>query len=243
MTRMMKPKDPTLMARMSQDAEFVRLRRELFLKSCEYRYTYNFSWLDRPIIQYPEDLAVLQEIVWATRPDIIIETGVAHGGSLVFYASMLQLIGGNGVVVGIDIDIRSHNRQAISEHPLSGRIKLVQGSSIDPAIVREVNELAAPSSRRMVVLDSMHSHSHVLAELRAYSPLVRRGDYLVVLDTVVENMPKSFFADRPWGPGDNPMTAVNQFLKENDRFALDTEIDDKLILSVAPGGYLRCIKD
>jgi cephalosporin hydroxylase len=240
---MMNPKDPTLMSRMAQDPEFVRLRRELFLKSCEYRYSYNFSWLDRPIIQYPEDLAILQEIVWATRPEIIIETGVAHGGSLVFYASMLQLIGGSGVVVGIDIDIRSHNRQAITDHPLSARIKLVQGSSIDPTIVREVHELAALSSRRMVVLDSMHSHAHVLAELKAYSPLVRRGDYLVVLDTVVEHMPKSFFADRPWGPGDNPMTAVKQFLIENDRFELDTEIDDKLILSVAPGGYLRCIKD
>lgn len=237
------PKDPDLMSKMARDPEIARLKRELFLKSCEYRYSYNYSWLGRPIIQYPEDLAALQEIVWKTHPDVVIETGVAHGGSLIFYASLLQMLGGQGQVIGIDIDIRSHNRKAIEEHPLSSRIKLVEGSSIDAGTVAHIRSLVAGAKRRMVVLDSMHSHAHVLEELRAYSPLVRAGDYLVVLDTVVEYMPKSAFMDRPWGPGDNPLTAVKAFLQENDRFELDREIDDKLLLTVAPGGYLRCVKD
>jgi cephalosporin hydroxylase len=237
------PKDPALISGMARDPEVQRLKKELFLKTLEYRYSYNFSWLGRPVIQYPEDLVALQEIVWTTQPDIIVETGVAHGGSLVFYASLLHVLGGDRVVVGVDIDIRAPNRQAIVDHPLSSRIELLEGSSIADDIVQKVHDRARGKERCLVVLDSMHSHAHVLAELRAYSPLVRRGGYLVVLDTVVEYLPKSLYPDRPWGPGDNPLTAVNQFLAESDRFEIDREIEDKLMFTVGPSGYLRCIKD
>jgi cephalosporin hydroxylase len=237
------PKTPELMRQMANDRRLQEAAHEVFLKSCEYRYSYNFSWLGRPIIQYPEDLIALQEVIWATQPELIVETGVAHGGSLVFYASLLAILGGDRRVVGIDIDVRPHNRRAIEEHLLSRLITLIEGSSIADTTIRQVFTVARPFSNVMVVLDSMHSHSHVLAELRAYAPLVRDGGYLVILDTVVESMPKSYFPDRPWGPGDNPMTAINQFMRESDRFVIDEDICNKQLLSVAPRGFLRCLRN
>lgn len=237
------PKDLQLIRAMGADTTLRGLARELIVRGAGYRYSYNFSWLGVPIIQHPEDLLAMQEILWRVRPDVVIETGVAHGGSLVFYASMLHLLGSDGFVIGVDVDIRSHNREKIEAHPLSSRIRLVQGSSTDPATVEEVARLAADRTRAIVALDSSHTHAHVLDELRLYSPFVRNGSYLVVFDTVVENMPAAHFADRPWAPGNSPMTAVREFLRENRRFMVDEEYTDKLLISVAPEGYLRCVED
>lgn len=237
------PKDMQTIAAMGADEEMQALASHLFVRSCEFRYSYNFSWLGRPIIQYPQDIMAMQEIIWKVKPDLIVETGVAHGGSLVFYASMLELLGGDSQIVGIDIDIRPHNRAAIEAHPLYRRIVLLEGSSTDQHIVDSVYNLAKERRSILVVLDSNHTHDHVLKELELYSPLVQQGGYLVVFDTVVEDMPDGFFHDRPWGRGNNPKTAVRQFLKTNDRFEVDPEYQQKLLLTVAPEGYLKCVKD
>jgi cephalosporin hydroxylase len=228
---------------MQADVQLRREAQDLFVRMCRYRYSYNFTWLGRPIIQFPEDIVAMQEIIWRIKPDLIIETGIAHGGSLVLWASLLQMLGGDGHVVGVDVEIRPHNRAEIERHPLVSRITMIEGSSIAPKIVERVRALAAGRRTVMVVLDSNHTHDHVLAELDRYSPLVTRGSYLVVMDTVVEAMPADFFPDRPWGRDNNPATAVRQFLKGNGRFEVDEEIDAKLVMSVAPGGYLRCIRD
>lgn len=230
-------------AAMKGDDAMRQLTNRWFIESCRQRYSYHFDWLGMPIIQFPQDMVAMQEIIWRTRPDLIIETGVARGGSMVFYASMLELIGSPALVAGVDIEIRPHNRQAIEEHPLAHRIKLIEGSSIDPAIVAQVAKLAASAKRVMVILDSMHSHEHVARELELYSPMVTRDSYMVVFDTVVEFMPDDFFPDRPWGKGNNPWTALQEFLKTNHRFQIDAEYDSKLLISVAPGGYLKCIED
>lgn len=229
-------------ARMGADQEFKALTRRWFDESCRHRYSYHFSWMGRPIIQYPQDIVALQEIIWAVKPDLIVETGVAHGGSLVFSASMLELQGGPGLVVGIDIDIRRHNRLAIEAHPMFKRIKLLEGSSTSPAILAEVRELAKGKKQVLVILDSNHTHAHVLEELKLYSPLVTAGGYLIVFDTVAEDMPIDALNGRPWGPGNSPKTAVREFLKSNDRFACDRELDDKLQITVAPEGFLRCLR-
>jgi len=221
--------------------------RELSLRwintSARYSYSYNFTWLGRPIIQFPQDIVAMQEIIWQVKPDLIIETGIAHGGSLIFYASMLELIGGEGQVLGIDIDIREHNRIEIEKHPMFKRITMMEGSSTDEAVVGKVRELANGKKRVLVALDSNHTHNHVLKELELYSPLVRTGSYLVVFDTVIEDMPAGYFSDRPWDKGNNPKTAVWEFLRSNDRFVIDKNIENKLLLTVAPDGYLKCIKD
>ena len=237
------PFDAAAVERMAADEELTRVSREFFLKTCEHRYSYNFSWLGRPIIQYPQDLVALQEIVWRVRPRVIVETGIAHGGSTIFFASMLELTGGDGRVVAVDVDIRAHNRAAIEAHPLHHRIEMIEGSSIDHAVADRVRELARGKGAVMVVLDSNHTHDHVLRELELYSPLVTRDSYLVVMDTVVEYMPEDAFADRPWGKGNSPLTAVREFLQRTDRFVVDKELEDKLLVTVAPSGYLRCVKD
>ncbi|MDR3641702.1 MAG: cephalosporin hydroxylase family protein [Humidesulfovibrio sp.] len=213
------------------------------VESTRAGYSYNFSWMGRPIIQYPQDMIALQEIVWEMRPDVIVETGIAHGGSLVFSASLLRLLGGDGFVVGVDIDIRAHNRAAIEAHPMAPHIRMIQGSSVDEAVADQVRKAIAGRSNPLVVLDSNHTHEHVLRELELYSPLVKKGGWLIVFDTVVEVMPSGFYPDRPWGIGDNPMTAVDAFLKTNDRFVVDEAMDAKLAVSMAPRGYLRCVKD
>lgn len=206
-------------------------------------YTYNFSWMGRPIIQYPQDIMAMQEIIWKVKPQLIIEAGIAHGGSLIFYASMLQLLGGDGMVLGLDIDIREHNRVEIENHPMAKRIKMIEGSSIDKKVIDQVYTIARGKSPILVVLDSMHTHDHVRDELKAYSPLVTKDSYLVVFDTVIEDTPETFTANRPWGKGNNPKTAVWEFLKTNDRFEIDKEIENKILITVAPDGYLKCIKD
>lgn len=208
-----------------------------------HKYTYNFTWLGRPVIQFPQDLSALQEIIWSTRPDLIIETGIAHGGSLIFHASILHLLGNEGRVLGVDIDIRDHNRAEIETHPLFERIDMIQGSSIEDDIAERVAETASEAGQVMVVLDSNHTHAHVLRELELYAPLVTRDCYLVVCDTLIEDMPDGSFPDRSWGKGDNPRTALNAFLETTDRFEIDTSMDAKLQISVAPGGYLKCVAD
>ena len=208
-----------------------------------HKYTYNFSWLGRPIIQFPQDLAALQEIIWDTKPDLIIETGIAHGGSLIFHASMLQLLGNDGRVLGVDIDIRDHNRAEIEVHPMFERIEMIQGSSIDGSTADQVRMIAGGAKRVMVVLDSNHTHAHVERELELYAPLVTKDCYLVVCDTLIEDMPAGSFPDRPWDKGNNPATAVREFLSATDRFEVDATIDAKLQISVAPGGYLKCMAD
>lgn len=227
---------------MAADRAMQALSREWFLASYRHQYSYNFTWMGQPIIQYPQDIVAMQEIIWRVRPDLIIETGVAHGGGCLLYASMLELLGGDRRVLGIDIEIRPHNRQALERHPLFNRISLLEGSSLDPKIVAEAHRLAR-GKRVLVALDSNHTHEHVLQELRAYAPLVSRGSYLVVFDTVVEDMPKDFFPERPWGPGDNPKSAVQAYLAETDRFQTDRTIQNKLLVTVAPDGYLLCTKD
>ena len=206
-------------------------------ESIKSKYSYSFSWMGRPIIQYPQDMIAMQEIIWALKPDLIIETGIAHGGSLIFYASIMELIG-KGEIVGIDIDIREHNRVEIEKHPMFKRIKMIQGSSIDANIVAQVAKIAEGKETIIVCLDSNHTHDHVLRELELYNRFVTKNAYLVVFDTIVEDLPKGIY-DRPWDVGNNPKTAVWEFLKKNDDFEIDKSIDSKLLISVAPEGYLK----
>lgn len=242
--------DDEVAGRIAANAANMGMRKDakaLMDASVKAGYSYNFSWMGRPIIQYPQDIVAMQEIIWRVQPDLIIETGIAHGGSLIFSASMLELnasCGGpaDAQVVGLDIDIRAHNKQAIEAHPMARRISMIEGSSIDPVIVAEVARLAAGKRCVLVCLDSNHTHSHVLEELHAYAPLVTVGSYCVVFDTVVEDLPAEFFPDRPWGPGDNPKTAVHAYLKIDPRFEIDRAIDSKLLISVAPEGYLRRVR-
>jgi cephalosporin hydroxylase len=209
------------------------------VKALERKYMNNFSWLGRPMIQLPMDAMAMQEIIWAVKPDLIIETGVAHGGSLVMSASMLELLG-HGEVLGVDIDIRAHNREAIERHPLAHRISLIQGSSVDPDVVAQVRARAAGKERVLVCLDSNHTHEHVLAELEAYADLVSVGSYCVVFDTFVEDMPDDYvWTDRPWGKGNNPKTAVWAFTASRKDFVIDRSVEDRLLITSAPDGFLR----
>jgi cephalosporin hydroxylase len=218
------------------------------------KYSYNFSALGRPIIQHPQDMIALQEIVWEVKPDLIVETGIAHGGSLIMSSMMLSVLDvcdaivnaekfdprqSKRLVLGVDIDIREHNRIAIESHPMASRINMIQGSSIDKDVIGKVIQIAQDYKKVLVCLDSNHTHDHVLAELEAYAPLVSVGSYCVVFDTIVEDLPKEMFPDRPWGPGNNPKTAVWEYLKTHPEFEIDKSIDNKLLISVAPDGYLK----
>ena len=222
----------------------VESAKQFYDLSAESKYSYNFTWMGRPIIQYPQDIVAMQEIIFSVQPDLIIETGIAHGGSLILYASLLELNAACGgpaeaSILGVDIDIRTHNKEAIEAHPMSKRIEMVQGSSIATEIVDAVKAKAQGKQRIMVVLDSNHTHEHVLAELEAYAPLVTKGSYCVVFDTVVEDMPKGSFPDRPWDVGNNPKTAVWEYLKSHDEFEIDKSIQNKLLVTVAPDGFLK----
>lgn len=207
-------------------------------ESNKSQYSYNFSWMGRPIIQYPQDMIAMQEIIWQLKPDLIIETGIAHGGSLIYYASLLELIG-KGEVLGVDIDIREHNRKEIESHPMYKRISMIEGSSVDENTVSKVRRYTEGKKTVLVSLDSNHTHEHVLHELQLYSPFVTKGSYLIVFDTIVEHLPNDYLPGRAWSVGDNPKTAVHEFLKKNKQFEVDSSIDNKLLISVAPGGYLK----
>lgn len=236
------------------DRDMHDLSRIWLRDTLKHQYSYNFSWLGRPIIQYPQDMVVMQELIWTVRPDLIIETGIAHGGSLIMSASMLALLdmcdaieSGRNFdpresqrrVVGVDIDIRAHNRAAIEAHPMASRIQMVQGSSIDPEIITQVKEAASGFQRVLVSLDSNHTHEHVLQELNAYAPLVSPGSYCVVFDTVIEDLPGDTYSNRPWAPGDNPKTAVWEYLKSHPEFEMDRALQHKLLITVAPDGFLK----
>lgn len=230
----------------AQDTCLVEASRHFMKASTLPKYSYNFNWLGRPIIQYPQDIVAMQELIWSVKPDLIVETGIARGGSLIFSASMLELnalCGGpaDAEVVGIDIDIRAHNRAAIETHPLFKRISMLEGSSVDPELIRAVEAKAVGRNAVLVCLDSSHTYEHVLAELEAYGPLVSVDSYCVVFDTIVEYLAPHMVADRPWGPGNSPLTAVTAYLKTHPEFVVDEEIDNKLLISVAPGGYLKRI--
>jgi cephalosporin hydroxylase len=225
--------------------------------TARYKYSYNFEFAGRPIIQFPQDMIALQELIWEIKPDLIIETGIAHGGSLVLSASMLLLLDYRDAieqgamldpkaprrrVLGLDIDIRAQNRSAIEAHPMANRIDMIEGSSINPTVIAQVQEIARGYERVLVCLDSNHTHEHVLAELEAYAPLVSPGSYCVVFDTLIEDMPADMFPDRPWGPGNNPKTAVWEYLKTHSEFEIDKSIEHKLLITVAPDGYLKRIE-
>ena len=237
-----------------EDADLADISMRWLKSIARHHYTHNFSWLGRPIIQLPQDIVAMQELIWEIQPDLIIETGIAHGGSLVFSATMLAMLDmceaieekksinpsqSKRKVLGIDIDIRSHNREAIEAHPMASRIQMIQGSSTSREIIDQVHSIASQYSKILVCLDSNHTHEHVLEELKAYAPLVSKGSYCVVFDTLVEDMPKEMFPDRPWGPGNNPKTAVFEFLKTHPEFEIDKSIDHKLLISVAPDGFLK----
>jgi cephalosporin hydroxylase len=225
--------------------------------SVEHHYSYNFHWLGRPIIQYPQDMVAMQELIWKVRPDLIIETGIAHGGSLMLSASMLALLDycealenqqmldpskPRRRVVGVDIDIRAHNREAIEAHPLANRIDMIQGSSIAPEVIEQVHRHAQGKQTVLVCLDSNHTHDHVLAELEAYAPLVTPGSYCVTFDTLIEDMEAGSYPDRPWDIGNNPKTAVRAYLKAHPEFEIDGHIDQQLQISVASEGYLKRVR-
>jgi len=213
----------------------------IHMKGYNYEYSYHFNWLGLPIIQYPQDIIAIQEIIWKVKPDLIIETGIAHGGSLILSASILELIG-KGSVLGVDIDIRKHNRIQIEKHPLFKRISMIEGSSIAKSVIKKVYDFSKRKKKVMVFLDSNHTYEHVLQELKLYSPLVTKGSYLVVYDTVIDEMPDSFFTNRSWNKKNNPKKAVKKFLEKNNRFKIDRSIDKKLLITVAPDGYLKCVK-
>ena len=234
----------------SSDLDLLSASRSFFDRSHLLKYSYNFSWFDRPIIQYPQDIVAVQEIVSRTKPDCIFETGIAHGGSMIFHASLLCLLdiidgldprSSPRKVLGVDIDIRSHNLNAIKDHPLSFKIDMIQGSSVAPSTISKVHNKLSDFTNIMVCLDSNHTHDHVFEELCAYAPLVQPGGYCVVFDTVIEDMPEGSFPDRPWGKGNNPKTAVESWLAQNINFEIDHNINQKLLISVAPNGYLQRI--
>jgi cephalosporin hydroxylase len=227
---------------MGKDKKFREMSLDWILKSNEHKYGYNFTWMGRPIIQFPNDMFIIQELIWQVKPDLIIETGIAHGGSIIFSASMLELNGGNGKVVGIDVDIRKHNRVELEKHPMMKRIVMLEGSSTDEEIVNQVYEIAKDKKSIMVFLDSYHTHEHVLGEMNAYGELVSVGSYMVVFDTCIELFPKGYCSDRPWDVEDNPMTAIDEFIEMNDTFIRDELLNSKAIITAAPDGYLRKIK-
>jgi cephalosporin hydroxylase len=232
-------RNKTVIRAMGADAELRDVTQSWFETSYQHEYSYHFKWMGLPIIQYPQDIVAVQEIVWSLKPDAIIETGIARGGSLIFYSSLFEMMGTDGVVVGVDIDIREPNRRGIEEHPMSKRIHMVEGSSVDAGVISEVAAAVDGRESVLVILDSNHTHEHVLAELELYSQFVTPGSYLIVFDTIVEHMPEGTYPDRPWGKGDNPLSAVREFLNSDARFEVDSDITDKLLITAAPGGYLR----
>jgi cephalosporin hydroxylase len=223
---------------MGRDQELQRKSVEWMLHADRYKACYNFTWLGRPIIKYPADIVLQQEVIWSVKPDLIIETGIAHGGSIILSASMLQLIG-HGEVVAVDIDVRAHNRREIEAHPMSHRITMIEGSSTDPAIAAQIRQKAQGKERVMVFLDSNHTHQHVYEELQLYADLVTPGSYCVLPDTLIEFFPKGYYKDRPWDVGDNPMTALHAFLAERDDFEIVHSLSDKAMITEGFSGYLR----
>lgn len=226
---------------LGQDSAAFRQSLDLVTALDAFDYSYLWSWMGVPIIQMPADVMATQEVIWATKPDVIIETGVARGGSVLFMASLLEMIG-KGKVVGVDIDIRAHNRSAIESHPMAKRVVLIEGGSVDADTLDRVRAEIPRGARVMVVLDSDHSRAHVLAECRAYGPIVTPSCYMVVADTLAghvteANAPKK--RSKVWFKGDEPLSALQDYMAETDRFEVDEVLNGKLVLSSSPGGYVR----
>lgn len=243
--------------KMGKDINLKKATSDWMNKANQLKYSYHYEWLGRPVIQYPQDIVAMQELIWDIKPDLIIETGIAHGGSLILSASMLAMIDMTDAievqskidpakserkVLGIDIDIRKHNYDAIKAHPMSSRIQMIEGSSIASETISQVKEIAKSYKKILIFLDSNHTHDHVLSELKAYAQLASVGSYCVVFDTIIEDIPNATFLNRSWGVGDNPKTAVWEYLKQNDNFEIDKEIQDKLLITVAPDGYLKKVR-
>ena len=228
---------------LKKDHDVQALSRIWLREITRHKYAYNFNWMGRPIIQFPQDMIAMQEIIWEVQPDLIIETGIAHGGSLIYYASLLEMMGGDGYILGIDIDIRAHNREAIETHPMFKRVQMIEGSSVSDEVTTAVAEHAKGKKSVLVVLDSDHTHEHVLNELNIYAQHVTRDSYIVVFDTLLEDMPDDLVQDCPWGSGNNPMTAVREFLTGTDAFEIDKDVASKILITVAPDGYLKRVKD
>lgn len=251
-----------------QDQDFHDLTNSWIRKSIEFNYAQNFTWMGRPVIQVPQDIYAIQELIWKVKPDLIVETGIAHGGSLILSASMLALVdyceavkSGKTLnpkesrrrVLGVDIDIRAHNREAIEAHPMAHMIEMFQGSSIDQGIIDKVHAVAEKHQTILLFMDSNHTHDHVLAELEAYAPLTTVGSYCVVWDTGVEDLPAGFCVGRPWGKGNNPKTAVWEYLGNLEKaqgcgdekipsFEIDRFIEHKLMITASPDGFLRRVR-
>lgn len=232
----------------SKNSKLKKLANSFLKESVKSKYTYNFNWLGVPIIQLPQDIIATQEIIWNVQPDLIIETGIAHGGSLILSASLLanlnyiNPIKTKRLVVGVDIDIRRNNKNIIKNHPLSRFIKMVEGSSIDEVIFDKVKKISSKFKKILVILDSNHTGDHVYNELNFYSQLVSKNSYCIVCDTLIEDMPKDFYPDRSWGKGNNPKTAIKNFLKVNKKFKIDQMVDNKILISMSKNGYLKKIK-
>ena len=199
---------------------FSLISRAWLRSGWDNKYVYGFTWMGRPIIQLPEDMIRIQELIYGIRPDVVIETGIAHGGSLIFYASLMKAMG-HGRVIGIDIDIRPHNRAAIEKHELFDRIEMIEGSSIDLAVVDSVRELTKRGEKALVVLDSHHSRAHVLAELRAYAEFVSIDSYIIACDGIMQDLVGAERTSADWAIN-NPQTAIKDFLSERDDFILET---------------------
>ncbi len=227
---------------MSRDAGLADKAREVFVEADRYRWLYQTTWLGEPLLNLPQDMFAIQEIISRTRPDYVIEVGVAWGGSMLFEATLLEILGGKKVI-GVDIFIPPDLRARLANHgKLSERLVLIEGSSTADGTLAQIKELLGGSRKVLVVLDSYHTHDHVLAELRAFSSLVEKGQYIVCSDTIVEYIPEQSHRVREWGPGNNPATAIKAFLAETDRFEVDEKIDHRLLFSCHPGGYLRAVE-
>ena len=223
--------------------KFQRASSNFLLESIKQKYSYNFTWMGVPIIQIPQDMYQIQEIIWDVKPDLIIETGIAHGGSLIFNASMLAILNSfeqkKRKVIGIDIDLRKHNKDILNKHFLKKYIQTIDGSSIDTKIFKKIKKISEKFKKVLVILDSNHTHEHVLEELNLYSQIVSKNSYCIVFDTIIHDMPNDFYPDRDWDKKNNPMTAVNKFLNKNKKFEIDPEINNKLMITMAKNGYLR----
>ncbi|WP_416898623.1 MAG: cephalosporin hydroxylase family protein [Minwuia sp.] len=229
--------------RMGLDDELRQKSLDWMLHADKYKYTYNYTWMGRPIIKFPNDMVIQQELMWELRPDLVIETGIAHGGSIIFTASMMQMMGIDGEVVGIDVDIRPHNRAELEAHPMIERVTMYEGNSVAEEIVEKVKKHATGKSCVMVILDSLHSHKHVYQELIAYAPMTTRGSYCILPDTFIEFFPKGYYSkSRPWDVGDNPHTAMMEYLEETDMFEIDKARTSKAMITETIDGYLKRVK-
>jgi len=229
--------------KMGMDVDLRKKSLEWMLHADKYKYTYNYSWMGRPIVKYPNDMLIQQELMWMLKPDLIIETGIAHGGSIIFSASMQKMMGIDGEVVGIDIDIRPHNRKLIEEHPMYKNITMFEGNSTDKNFIKKIEEHVTGKKTVMVILDSLHSHQHVYLELQLYSKFVTLGSYCILPDTFIEFFPKGYYSkNRPWDVGDNPYTAMKQFINETDEFEVDKSLTNKAMITETIDGYLKRVK-